>query len=278
MPLLQIIVLAAVQGITEFLPVSSSGHLILVPVVTGWPDQTLIIDTAVHVGTLGAVLIYFWRDMWSMLGGLWSLLRGRANPGARLFGLLVLATIPVVVVGGLISYLDADEALRSVQVIGWTTLGFGLVLYAADRFFMTIRRLEQMRVGGAIAIGLAQVLALVPGTSRSGITMTAARILGFERRDAARFSMLMSIPAIAAAGALKGLELYQSGDAQMTGDAVAVAILSFGIAIVAIALLMAWLRRASFTPFVVYRIGLGVGLLVWFYFFKEPPDAAVLGG
>jgi undecaprenyl-diphosphatase len=278
MPLLQLIVLAAVQGITEFLPVSSSGHLILVPVVTGWPDQTLIIDTAVHVGTLGAVLIYFWRDLWSMLGGLWSLLRGRANPGARLFGLLVLATIPVVVVGGLISYLDADEALRSVQVIGWTTLGFGFVLYAADRFFMTIRRLDQMRAGGAIAIGLAQVLALVPGTSRSGITMTAARILGFERRDAARFSMLMSIPAIAAAGALKGLELYQSGDAQMTGDAVVVAILSFGIAIVAIALLMAWLRRASFTPFVVYRIGLGVGLLVWVYFFRDAAPAAVLGG
>lgn len=278
MPLLQLIVLAAVQGITEFLPVSSSGHLILVPVVTGWPDQTLIIDTAVHVGTLGAVLIYFWRDMWSMLGGLWRLLRGRANPGARLFGLLVLATIPVVVVGGLISYLDADEALRSVQVIGWTTLGFGFVLYVADRYFMTIRRLDQMGVGGAVAIGLAQVLALVPGTSRSGITMTAARILGFERRDAARFSMLMSIPAIAAAGALKGLELYESGDAQMTGDAVVVAILSFGIAIVAIALLMAWLRRASFTPFVVYRIGLGVGLLVWVYFFRDAAPAAVLGG
>lgn len=278
MPLLQLIVLAAVQGITEFLPVSSSGHLILVPVVTGWPDQTLIIDTAVHVGTLGAVLIYFWRDMWSMLGGLWRLLRGRADPGARLFGLLFLATIPVVVVGGLISYLDADEALRSVQVIGWTTLGFGFVLYVADRYFMTIRRLDQMGVGGAVAIGLAQVLALVPGTSRSGITMTAARILGFERRDAARFSMLMSIPAIAAAGALKGLELYQSGDAQMTGDAVVVTILSFGIAIVAIALLMAWLRRASFTPFVVYRIGLGVGLLVWVYFFRDAAPAAVLGG
>ena len=278
MPLLQLIVLAAVQGITEFLPVSSSGHLILVPALTGWPDQSLIIDTAVHVGTLGAVLIYFWRDIWSMLGGLSRLLHGRPDPGARLFGLLVLATIPVVAVGGAISYFDADEALRSVQVIGWTTLGFGLVLYVADRFFMTVRRLDQMRAGGAIAIGLAQVLALVPGTSRSGITMTAARILGFERRDAARFSMLMSIPAIAAAGVLKGVELYRGGDAQMTGDAVTVAILSFGIAIVAIAALMAWLRRASFTPFVVYRIGLGVGLLVWVYFFREPAPAALLGG
>lgn len=278
MPLLHLIVLAAVQGITEFLPVSSSGHLILVPVVTGWPDQTLIIDTAVHVGTLGAVLIYFWRDIWSMLDGLWRLLRGRAEPGARLFGLLMLATLPVVVVGGLISYFDADDALRSVQVIGWTTLGFGFVLFVADRFFMTLRRIEQMRVGSAIIIGLAQVLALVPGTSRSGITMTAARILGFERRDAARFSMLMSIPAIAAAGVLKGVELYQSGNSQMTGDAVIAAILSFGIAIVAIALLMAWLRRASFTPFVVYRIGLGIGLLVWFYFLREPAAAAALGG
>ena len=278
MPLLQLIVLAAVQGITEFLPVSSSGHLILVPALTGWPDQTLVIDTAVHVGTLGAVVIYFWRDMLSMLGGIWRSLRGRANPGSRLFALLVLATIPVVVVGALISYFDADDALRSVQVIGWATLGFGLVLFAADRFFMTRRRLEQMRVGSAVAIGLAQVLALIPGTSRSGITMTAARILGFERRDAARFSMLMSIPAIAAAGALKGLELYRVGDAQLTGDAVVAAGLSFGIAIVAIALLMAWLRRATFTPFVVYRIGLGVGLLVWVYFLREPVAAAALGG
>ena len=278
MPLLQLIVLAAVQGITEFLPVSSSGHLILVPEVTGWPDQTLIIDTAVHVGTLGAVLIYFWRDIGAMLLGLLRLLRGRSNKGARLFGLLLLATIPVVLVGGLLSYFDTDEALRSVQVIGWTTLGFGLVLFVADRFFMTLRRLDQMTVGGAVAIGLAQVLALVPGTSRSGITMTAARILGFERRDAARFSMLMSIPAIAAAGALKGSELYRSGDAQLTGDAVIVAGLSFAIAMVAIALLMAWLRRASFTPFVIYRLGLGVGLLVWVYFFRDPAPVELLGG
>ncbi len=277
MPLLQLIVLAAVQGITEFLPVSSSGHLILVPEITGWPDQTLVIDTAVHVGTLGAVLIYFWRDLVSMLLGLLRLLRGQSDKGARLFGLLALATIPVVLVGGLLSYFDADEALRSVQVIGWTTLGFGLVLFVADRFFMTLRRIDQMTLGGAVAIGLAQVLALVPGTSRSGITMTAARILGFERRDAARFSMLMSIPAIAAAGVLKGAELYRSGDAQLTSDAAIVAVLSFGIAIAAIALLMAWLRRASFTPFVVYRIGLGVGLLVWVYFFRDASPVAVLG-
>lgn len=278
MPVLQLIVLAAVQGITEFLPVSSSGHLILVPVITGWDDQTLVIDTAVHVGTLGAVLIYFWRDIGSMLGGLWSIVRGRRNPGARLFALLIVATVPVVIAGGLVSYLDADDALRSAEVVGWTTLVFGIALYAADRFFLTVRRLEQMNVGGAIAIGLAQVLALIPGTSRSGITMTAARILGFERRDAARFSMLMSIPAIAAAGILKGAELYQGGDAQLTGDAVIATALSFVISIGAIALLMAWLRRATFTPFAVYRIGLGVGLLVWVYFLRDPAAVAVLGG
>jgi undecaprenyl-diphosphatase len=278
MPLLQLIVLAAVQGITEFLPISSSGHLILVPVVTGWPDQSLVIDTAVHVGTLGAVLIYFWRDMGMMLGGLWRILRGRKNAGARLFALLVLATVPVVIAGGLLSYFDADDALRSAQVVGWATLVFGIALYAADRFFLTVRRLEQMNVGGAIAIGLAQVLALIPGTSRSGITMTAARVLGFERRDAARFSMLMSIPAIAAAGALKGAELYERGDAQLTGDAVIATALSFVISIGAIALLMAWLRRATFTPFAVYRLGLGVGLLVWVYFLREPAAVAVLGG
>ena len=268
MPLLQLIVLAGVQGITEFLPVSSSGHLILVPALTGWPDQTLVIDTAVHVGTLGAVLIYFWRDMGAILGGLVRLARGRSNPGSHLFLLLVVSTVPVVIAGGLIAYFDIDERLRSAEIVAWTTLGFAIVLYGADKLFLTVRKIEQMRFGNAIAIGFAQVLALVPGTSRSGITMTAARILGFERRDAARFSMLMSIPAIAAAGTLKGVELYQSGDSQLGSDVAFAALFSFVIAIVAIAALMAWLQRATFTPFVLYRVGLGVGLLVWVYTYQ----------
>ncbi len=260
MSLLHLAVLAVVQGITEFLPISSSGHLILVPKLFGWPDQGLVIDVAVHVGTLGAVILYFWRDVWAMVVGLGRLLRGQRDPGARLAGYVVVATIPVVAAGFAVNTY-AGDGLRSLEVIGWATLGFGIVLYVADRLGMTLRRLEHVGLHDAIIVGLAQVLALIPGTSRSGITMTAARMLGMERTDAARFSMLLSIPTILGAGTLKGLELYQSSDATLTLAAILAAGLALIAALAAIALMMAWLRRATFTPFVIYRIALG-GLLL----------------
>jgi undecaprenyl-diphosphatase len=265
LPLLHIIVLAVVQGITEFLPISSSGHLILVPMLTDWPDQGLAIDVAVHVGTLGAVMLYFWRDVWTMITGFIRLLGGRGGPGAKLALHLIVATIPVVIAGGALKYFGLTEALRSVAVIGWTMLGFGIVLYAADRYGMTVRRIEHMAMPGALAIGLAQVLALIPGTSRAGITITAARMAGYERAEAARFSMLLSIPTIAAAGTLSGLEIYESGNNVLGFDAILAAGLSFGSALVAIALLMRWLQHASFTPFVLYRVGLGLYLLYLAY-------------
>jgi len=261
-PFLHIAVLAVVQGITEFLPISSSGHLVLVPVVFGWPDQGLVMDVAVHVGTLGAVMLYFWRDVWGMFLGVLGLVRGRADPGARLAGLVIVGTVPVVLAGFALNKLDPD-GLRSVALIGWTTLGFGVLLYLADRFGLTVRRLTDLRVSDAVVIGLAQVLALIPGTSRSGITMTAARILGVERTEAARFSMLLSIPTILGAGMLKGAELAQSGDAALTADAMVAAGLALISALLAIWAMMAWLKRATFTPFVIYRILLGAGLF-WF--------------
>ena len=266
MLLLHIVVLAIVQGITEFLPISSSGHLILVPVVAGWPDQGLLIDVAVHVGTLGAVMLYFWRDVWAMLSGLGRLAKGRWDPGAKLATLVVVGTVPVVIAGFVLNHFY-PQGLRSIEVIGWTTLGFGIVLYVADAFGLTVRRLEHLRFSDAAVIGVSQILALIPGTSRSGITMTAARMLGFDRPDAARFSMLLSMPTILGAGTLKGWELYQSGDAQLTTDAFAVAGLAMVSALVAIAAMMAWLRRATFTPFVVYRVVLGVLLLAFAYGF-----------
>jgi undecaprenyl-diphosphatase len=264
LPILHIAVLAVVQGVTEFLPVSSSGHLVLVPWVTGWPDQGLLMDVAVHVGTLGAVMLYLYRDIGGMLAGLGRQLRGRRDPGARLFWLLVLATIPVVAAGyGLNRYLPGG--IRGVEVIGWATLGFGLALWVADHLGMTVRRIEHLRVSDALIIGVSQVLALIPGTSRSGITMTAARLMGMERPSAARFSMLMSIPTIIAAGVLKGWELYQTGDLTLAADVVVAAGLSLVAALIAIALMMAWLRRASFTPFVIYRVVLGGVILAYAY-------------
>ncbi len=273
MPLLHIAVLALVQGITEFLPVSSSGHLVLVPIFLDWPDQGLVMDVAVHVGTLFAVMLYFSKDLWGMATGVGKMLRGRKDPGARLLMLVVVASLPVIA-GGYLVNRYAGDGLRGLEVVAWTTFGFGIVLYFADRMGMTLRRVEHLGYGDALVIGFAQVLALVPGTSRSGITISAARILGMERQDAARFSMLMSIPAILGAGSLKGWDLYQAGDADLTGAALLGAGLAFISALVAIALMMAWLRRASFTPFVVYRLLLGGFLLVVAYGWiggKQPP-------
>ena len=264
MTLLHIAVLAIVQGITEFLPISSSAHLVLVPVFFRWPDQGLIIDVAVHIGTLLAVILYLWRDLWAMVVGLGRAVRGKRDAGAVLFFYLVAATVPVGVAGfALHRYMPSG--IRSLAIIGWTSLGFGVVLYVADKIGMTLRRLEHVKLADAVIIGLAQALSLIPGTSRSGITMTAARILGMERPDAARFSMLLSIPTIAGAGVLVGWDLYKQGSAELTLAAGLAALLAFVCALVAIALMMAWLRRATFTPFVVYRVALGGFLLAVAY-------------
>jgi undecaprenyl-diphosphatase len=268
-PFIQIIVLAAIQGITEFLPISSSGHLLLVPKLTGWADQGLMIDVAVHVGTLFAVIIYFWRDLLSFIFALlrsFNLMATRRRVDSE-FGVmvnLIVATLPVIGAGFLVDMYYQDF-LRNVEIMAWATIGFAVVLYWADKSSMTIRRMEHITFFGALMIGLFQVLALIPGTSRAGITMTAARLLGVERQDAARFSLLLSIPVILGAGTLKGKELYETGNTVLINDAVTVAGMSFLFALVAIALLMVWLRRASFTPFVIYRLLLGAGLLYIVY-------------
>lgn len=260
--LLQIVVLAVVQGITEFLPVSSSGHLVLTPVLFGWPDQGLTLDVAVHVGTLGAVIVYLWREVWMILRGMTRLLAGRFDEGARLAGLVVIASIPVVIAGFLVKQY-AGDALRTPAVIGWSFIGFGILLYLGDRFGLTILRIPHMTVGAAFCIGVAQIFALIPGASRAGTTITMARLLGFERREAARFSMLLSIPAIAGAGALLGKDVMASGDAILQANVVLAAGLAFAAALVAIAAMMWWLQRQSYMPFVFYRIALGVAIL-WY--------------
>jgi undecaprenyl-diphosphatase len=267
MTLLQLIVLAAVQGVTEFLPISSSGHLILVPAVTGWPDQELLMDVAVHVGTLLAVIVYFWRDVAALFSGLLKIARGRHDESTRLVVRLIVGTIPVVVAGGALFVLDLVDSLRDPAIIAWTTLGFGVLLYIADRLFLRVRKLNQMTVGHAAIIGAAQILSLVPGTSRSGITMTAARMLGFERPEAARFSMLLSIPTIFAAGLLVASDVVKLDAVGNVTEAAIAGVLAFGFALLAITALLAWLRRATFGPFALYRVILGVALLVWIYGF-----------
>ncbi len=264
MTTLQLAVIALIQGITEFLPVSSSGHLILIPSFTGWKDQGLVIDIAVHVGTLGAVMTYLWRDILTMLRGIVKPGQIRRNPGLRLIAQLVVATIPIVIAGAIV-LAKAGDMLRSAEIVGWATLGFGVLLYLSDRFTVTINRLEHMTWVRALAIGLAQCVALIPGASRAGVTITAARWLGFERTDAARFSMLMSIPTIIAAAAAASWKLIEEGADHVWADAITAAAFSFVAAFIAIVLMMAWLRRASFTPFFWYRMALGGVILWWVY-------------
>ncbi|MCG8354674.1 MAG: undecaprenyl-diphosphate phosphatase [Kiloniellales bacterium] len=275
MPLLTLVILAAVQGVTEFLPISSSGHLELTWRVMGDPNlsenpglapdsERLILFVAVHLGTLFAVALYFWRDVAALIGGGLRLLIGRGGPAARLAGCIVVGSLPLAAAGFLLKDVLL-ESLYNLQVIAWATIGFAVLLYLGDRLGMTVRKVDHLTLGGAFVLGLAQALALIPGTSRSGITMTAARFFGFERAEAARISLLLAIPAILGASLLGGLELYETGNLRLGRDAGLAAALAFGTALIAIALMMAWLRRASFTPFVIYRLGLGAVLLWWAY-------------
>ncbi len=264
MPLFEIAVLAIIQGLTEFLPISSSGHLRLASEALGLSENTLILDVAVHVGTLFAVAVYFWRDLVFMVVGLFDNLRGRKHDGARLAGYLVIATIPVIIAGFFAQDIIANH-LRTLEIVGWTTIGFGVLLFLSDRMGMTILKLDHLSISHALVIGIAQVLALVPGTSRSGTTITAARFLGYDRGEAARFSMLMSMPAIGGAGLLIGLHLIETGNSVLTRDALVAAGLSFVTALLAIMLFMRWLRFGGFGPFAIYRLALGALILGWVY-------------
>lgn len=266
MPLLTLLLVALIQGITEFLPVSSSGHLILLPQLTGMEDQGQVIDVAVHVGTLFAVILYFWSDVRAAMIGLTRLLQGNVDTqGAFLALCLIVATIPVVIFGLALKLTGWDDALRSITVIGWTMIIFGIVLYWADQTGKTDRTATQWTLRHALTMGFWQAISLIPGTSRSGITITAARQLGYAREDGAKLAMLMSIPTIIASGVLLGAEVAMSADSQMAKDGAIAAVFAFIAALLALSLMMRLLRTVSFTPYVIYRVILGVVLLVVAY-------------
>ena len=260
----QILVLAIVQGLTEFLPVSSSGHLILIPAFTGWADQGTAADVMVHIGSLFAVLVYFWKDVARLLGGVADVARGRVTRYSRMATFIALASIPAVLFGAALKIFGLMDALRSVEVVAYGAIIFGTLMYIADRTGSSIRKMEDMTLGSAMLIGTAQALALIPGTSRSGITITAARFLDFERGEAARFSFILGIPAISAAGIYTSLEATQQGHS-ISPDAYWAALFSFFAALVAIAFLMALVKRASLLVFVIYRYVLGLVLLAMVY-------------
>ncbi len=265
MELIQVIVLALVQGLTEFLPVSSSAHLILVPVLTGWPDQGLAFDVAVHLGSLAAVVIYFRTELNRMaLAWVRSVTRRRHSADSRLAWAVVVATVPAGAAGLLLDDM-VEQWLRSPLVIAAATVGFGLLLWVADRRGGGTRDEYRLGWGGAVLVGLAQALALVPGTSRSGITITAGLFLGLSRQGAARFSFLLSVPIILAASLLESVKLAEAAaPVDWTAFGLGV-LLSAGAAYACIHWFLRLVARVGMMPFVIYRLLLGTALLVVFY-------------
>ncbi len=262
MSFIQMLLIAVIQGVTEFLPISSSGHLILLPKLAELPDQGPLIDVAVHIGSLLAIIIYFWRDVRGLAqGGFATIGIGKAPEQRNLFLWIVIGTIPAVAVGFLLK--DMLEEFRSTHLVAVNLIVYGILLGIADRFGKEERSYENLTLRDAIIVGCAQALALVPGTSRSGVTMTAARFLGYKRVEAARFSFLLSIPAVAGAGTLVALELADA-TAQMQMDALITGALTFVAAFATMAFLMNFLRKATMMVFVVYRVALGVALLAFF--------------
>ncbi|TNE59627.1 MAG: undecaprenyl-diphosphate phosphatase [Alphaproteobacteria bacterium] len=264
MPIDQIILLALIQGLTEFLPISSSAHLILLPLLTAYEDQGLAIDVAVHVGSLGAVVTYFHKEILRLIRALPDALCFRTTAETRLILFLVIGTIPAVLFGLALSAFEVTDLLRTKEVIAVTSIFFGIVLYLADRLGARLREMESLTMKDAVLIGLAQAIALIPGTSRSGITMTAGRALGLTRVEAARFSMLLSIPIIVASGTLATVDLMEEGARSAFSEALIAAGLSFASALACIWIFLRVLDRIGFTPFVIYRVALGIALLTVF--------------
>jgi undecaprenyl-diphosphatase len=264
MDLLQTFSLALLQGVTEFLPISSSAHLILLPRLVGWPDQGLAFDVAVHLGTLAAVVLYFWSEVTAMaLEWTRSLATGRSTLNSRLAWAVILATVPAGL-AGLVWKDNIETLLREPLVIAATTIGFGALLWWADVRGSRLRTESHLRWRDALVIGLAQALALIPGTSRSGITITAGLALGLTRPAAARFSFLLSIPVIVLAGGLETLELVRTEEAPEWRALLLGALVSGLSAYLTIRFFLRLVERIGLFPFVLYRLVLGALLLALF--------------
>lgn len=265
--------LALIQGITEFLPISSTAHLVLLhnifdPSIQDAQENRML-DISVHIGTLLAVLVYFHRDVLTLIRGGLGLVFPPMSSGTKSeqhLALTVLASsIPLIFVGFIV-YKTVDPAwFYNPHIIAWTTVIFGLLLGYADHIGQTHRESSSLTLKEALLLGFMQCLSLIPGVSRSGITMTIGRFLGLDREEAARFSLLMAVVATAAVGFAGILDIIQEGNVALTMDAGIAMLLSFLSALVVIVGMMKWLAKFSFMPFVVYRLILGVGLIFALY-------------
>lgn len=263
---LHLILLGIVQGITEFLPISSSAHLMLVPQILGDQDQGLMVDVGAHAGTLLAVVMVFWRETWQMACGSFDILRRRRSENATLTLYLAIATIPGVLAGiALINY--QETLLRHIPVIIVSNIVWSLALWWADTRYPQIHTISKdLTWKKALFAGLMQMIALIPGTSRSGITMTAGRFMGFTRLESARLALMMAIPITTGAVLAVLYKLFShQPSAKDIYDFSVVAAVSFVTAFVAIFGLLKWLKKFSFMPFVVYRLLLALALITWLF-------------
>ena len=262
---LQVVVLAIVQGLTEFLPISSSGHLILVPAILDWADQGLAFDVAVHFGSLVAVVLFFRQDLAGVIRGVGDLVAGRMDaPRARMAFCLGIGTVPAAIAGLLFAGWFAAN-VRSPLLVVVTLSGYGLLMAVADRFAPRGRDISAVGIRDAVIIGMAQALALIPGTSRSGITITAARLLGIARQDAARFSFLLAVPVILIATIYEVVMLV-TGDMQVAWDNLAVAALISGVvAYLSIDFFMRFVNQIGLLPFAIYRLLIAGAILYVLY-------------
>ena len=264
-----LLLLAAIQGITEFIPVSSSGHLVLAHDILGASDALAqpILDVALHFGTLLAVMVYFRRDVAILAQGGFDVLRHKKGAPRDAALTMSIATLPVLLAAAVLMGMGLIDALRSAETVAWASIIFAVPLYAADRFGNRFggspKTLGHMAAKPAFIIGLAQMLALIPGASRAGVTLMAARGLGFSREAAARYSMLMAMPVILAFALFGLMELVAAGHYEALGTALIGALLAAIFAFATIDLFLRMTRHLSLLPFVIYRIGLGVAILIF---------------
>ena len=258
-----ILILSIVQGITEFLPISSSAHLILIPKFFTQIETGRNFDVSLHFGSLFAVLIYLRKDILIIL--IESLSKNRLEKrGFKLLINLTISTIPVVIIGFSISYFKID-LIRTIEVIGWSTLIFGILLGIADQNSKAFKKLNNVKLKDSILIGIAQTLALIPGVSRSGIIMTSGLFMGFNRYEASKYSLLLSIPVIIAATSLETFSLYIERGLFFSNYMIVGVTVSFLTAFITITLFMKWINQASLKLFVIYRVILGIIILIFYY-------------
>ena len=257
-----IIILSLVQGITEFLPISSSAHLIIIPEFFLNTDSSIGFDVSLHFGSLLAVIYYLKKDLMKIISD--TIYLKIDNEGFIILKNLIISTIPVIIVGFLV-HINNFDIIRSIEVIGWTTLIFGILLGIADRNLKVVKYFKSLNLKDALLIGIAQILAIIPGISRSGIIITAGLYMGFSRFDASKYSLLLSIPVIIAATTLESINLFIEKGFFFNNEMIMGIILSFCIALITIRLFMKWINKASLKIFVAYRIMLGILILIYAY-------------